>query len=176
MKQEAPGWRGPYNQKWSGASSSREQKAAVLSLTTLRASEQPATSHRSLEKDPSTGKHQMRPQPHPRPWIQSWRDPSPPPGSSSGAKSLWPRPTLWDPVDCSPIGFICPRASPGKNAGMPCCALLQGIFLTQGSNLHLLSLLHWQAGSWPWAEPAKLCLDFWSIDTVRSKVSVALSF
>ena len=28
-------------------------------------------------------------------------------------------------------------------------ALLQGIFLTQGSNLHLLCLLHWQAGSLP---------------------------
>ena len=26
-------------------------------------------------------------------------------------------------------------------------ALLQGIFLTQGLNLRLLSLLHWQAGS-----------------------------
>ena len=29
--------------------------------------------------------------------------------------------------------------------GLPC--LLQGIFLTQGSNLHLLGLLHWQVGS-----------------------------
>ena len=28
-----------------------------------------------------------------------------------------------------------------------CCALLQGIFPIQGSNLHLLCLLHWQAGS-----------------------------
>ena len=28
---------------------------------------------------------------------------------------------------------------------MGCHALLQGIFLTQGSNLHLLHLLHWQA-------------------------------
>ena len=27
--------------------------------------------------------------------------------------------------------------------------LLQGIFLTKGSNPHLLSLLHWQAGSLP---------------------------
>ena len=30
-------------------------------------------------------------------------------------------------------------------SGLPC--LLQGIFLTQGSNLHLLGLLHWQVGS-----------------------------
>ena len=32
---------------------------------------------------------------------------------------------------------------------MGCYWLLQGIFLTQGSNPHLLHLLHWQAGSLP---------------------------
>ena len=32
-------------------------------------------------------------------------------------------------------------------------ALLQGIFSTQGLNLHLLSLLHWQAGSLPLVSP-----------------------
>ena len=32
-----------------------------------------------------------------------------------------------------------------------CCALLQGIFPTQGLNLWLLHLLHWQAGSFPLA-------------------------
>ena len=32
---------------------------------------------------------------------------------------------------------------------MGCHALLQGIFPTQQSNLHLLCLLHWQAGSFP---------------------------
>ena len=34
-------------------------------------------------------------------------------------------------------------------------ALLQGVFLTQGSNLHLLCLLHWQADSLPLAPPGK---------------------
>ena len=34
----------------------------------------------------------------------------------------------------------------GKNTGMGCHALLQGIFLTQGLNPHLLYLLQWQAG------------------------------
>ena len=34
-------------------------------------------------------------------------------------------------------------------------ALLQGIFLTQGSNLGLLCLLHWQAGSLPLEPPEK---------------------
>ena len=43
----------------------------------------------------------------------------------------------------------------GKNPGMGCHALLQGIFLTQGLNPHLLRLLHWQAGSLPRAQPGK---------------------
>ena len=48
-----------------------------------------------------------------------------------------------------------PRDSPGKNTGVDCHALLQGIFLTQRSNLHLLCLLHWQVGSLPLAPPEK---------------------
>ena len=36
-----------------------------------------------------------------------------------------------------------------------CLAHLQGIFPTQGSNLRLLHLLHWQAGSLPLAPPGK---------------------
>ena len=35
----------------------------------------------------------------------------------------------------------------GKNTGVGCHFLLQEIFLTQGSNPHILSLLHWQVGS-----------------------------
>ena len=34
-------------------------------------------------------------------------------------------------------------SSPGKNTEVGCHTLLQGIFLTQGSNSHLLGLLHW---------------------------------
>ena len=51
-----------------------------------------------------------------------------------------------DPMDCR---LLCPWDSPGKSTGMDCHALLQGIFLTQGSNPHLLSLLHWQWSSLP---------------------------
>ena len=36
---------------------------------------------------------------------------------------------------------------PGKDTGVSCHFILQGIFPTQGSNLHLLHLLHWRAGS-----------------------------
>ena len=44
---------------------------------------------------------------------------------------------------------------PGKNTGVGCRALLQGIFLTQGSNLCLLYLLRWQTGSLPLEPPGK---------------------
>ena len=40
-----------------------------------------------------------------------------------------------------------PQDSPGKNSGVGCHFLLQGIFPTQASNLPLLCLLHWQVGS-----------------------------
>ena len=50
-------------------------------------------------------------------------------------------------MNCSPPGSSAHDDSPGKNTGVGCHALLQGIFPTQGSNLHLLGLLHWQAGS-----------------------------
>ena len=41
---------------------------------------------------------------------------------------------LSDPMDCSPPGSSVHRDSPGKNTGVGCHALLQGIFPTQGSN------------------------------------------
>ena len=37
--------------------------------------------------------------------------------------------------------------SPDENTGVGCHALLQGVFLIQGSNLRLLCLLHWQLDS-----------------------------
>jgi len=46
-----------------------------------------------------------------------------------------------------PARFLCPWDSPGKNTGVSCQFLLQGIFPTQGLNPHLLRLLHWQAES-----------------------------
>ena len=45
--------------------------------------------------------------------------------------------------------LLCPWDFPGKDTGMSCHALLQGIFSTQGSNPCLLCLLHWQADSLP---------------------------
>ena len=44
---------------------------------------------------------------------------------------------------------------PGKNTGVGCHFLLQGIFLTQGWNLHILHLQHWQSESLQLAPPGK---------------------
>ena len=65
--------------------------------------------------------------------------------------------------DSQPKGWMDKQMWPGssdslgKNTGVGCCALLQGIFPTQGSNptLYFLSLLHWQAGSLPQVPPGK---------------------
>ena len=59
------------------------------------------------------------------------------------------RPALLRPHGLQPTRLLCPWVSPGKNTGVGCHFLLQGIFLTQGLNLHLLLLLHWQAESLP---------------------------
>ena len=59
-------------------------------------------------------------------------------------------PTFCDPLDCSPLGSSV-HGIFRKNTGVGCHFLPQGIFPTQGSNLHLLCLLHWQA------DPLPLC-------------------
>ena len=51
--------------------------------------------------------------------------------------------------------LLCPWDFPGKNTGVGCHFLLQGIFPTQGSNLCLLCLLHWQVDSLPLVPPGK---------------------
>ena len=52
-----------------------------------------------------------------------------------------PRPLSWD--------------FPGKNTGVGCHSLLQGIFPVEGLNPHLSCLQHRQAGSLPLAPPGK---------------------
>ena len=47
-------------------------------------------------------------------------------------------PTPCDPMKCSPPGSSVHGDCPGKNTGVGCPALLQGISPTQGSNLGLL--------------------------------------
>ena len=69
--------------------------------------------------------------------------------------SIWQK-ELYFQVQLLSIGWLFfPWDSPGKNNGVGCHTLLQGIFLTQRSNLQLLYLLYWQAGSLPLASPGK---------------------
>ena len=58
-------------------------------------------------------------------------------------------PILCDPVVCNLPGSFVHGIFPDKNSGVGCHFLLQGIFPTQGLNLHLLCLLLWQADSLP---------------------------
>ena len=51
--------------------------------------------------------------------------------------------SLW-PHGLQPARLFCSWNFPGKNTGVSCHFLFEGIFLTQGSNL---CLLHWQADS-----------------------------
>ena len=53
--------------------------------------------------------------------------------------------TPWTVVRQAPLSM----GFPSKNPGVGCHFLLQEIFPTQGSNPHLLRLLHWQADSLP---------------------------
>ena len=64
------------------------------------------------------------------------------------AKSLQSWLTLCDPMGCRPPGSSVHGDSLGKNTGVGCHDLL---FPTQGLNMHLLHLLHWQAHSLPLA-------------------------
>ena len=61
----------------------------------------------------------------------------------SGAQSCL---MLCDSVENVAYKTPLPMGFPGKNTGMGCHFPLQGIFLTQGQNPHLLN---WQAGSLP---------------------------
>ena len=64
-------------------------------------------------------------------------------------------PTLCDPTGVCPPGSSLHGDSPGKNTGVGCYALLQGIFWTQGWNPCLLHLLHWLEGYLPLMLPGK---------------------
>ena len=87
-------------------------------------------------------------------------------------------------IDCSPpVSSLYPWDFPGKNPGMSCRFLLQGILPTQGLNPHLL---RWQADCLPLSQPwvngwvqlttqhphlkAPLSSSFWDIFTITGIV------
>ena len=59
------------------------------------------------------------------------------------------------PTDYNLPGSVCPWDSSGKNTGVGCLVLLQGIFPTEGLNPSLLCLQHRQAGSLLLVSPGK---------------------
>ena len=65
------------------------------------------------------------------------------------------RPTLRNPIACSLPGSSVRGIFQAKTLELSCHFLLQGIFLTQGSNPHLLSLLNWQVDSLLLCHPGK---------------------
>ena len=81
------------------------------------------------------------------------------------------------PRGLQPAGFHCPWDSPGENTGVDDHFLLQGIFLTQGLNLCLLCLLHWEVDSLPLCylgnpkliQPVFICL-MWLLENLKLPV------
>ena len=73
---------------------------------------------------------------------------------------------MW-PYGLYPTRLLCPWYSYGKNTGVRCNFLLQGIFPTQASNPHLLCLLHWQADSLPLA-PSGKCIHLFASNGIIS--------
>ena len=71
------------------------------------------------------------------------------------AKSLQSCPTLCDPMDSSPPGSSAHGILQARTLEWGAISFSRGIFLTQGSNACLLSLLQWQAGSSPLAPAGK---------------------
>ena len=75
--------------------------------------------------------------------------------------------TLWTVASQAPlcIGFS------REKYWMGCHVLLQGIFPSQGSNLGLICLLHWQVGSLPEVPPEKhpfLLLNQWTSEVNKN--------
>ena len=75
--------------------------------------------------------------------------------SLSVSISLWPR-------GLQPANLLCPWDSLNKNSGVACHFLFQEIFPTQGSNLCLFHLLHWQVAYLLLVPPGKpgTCTEF----------------
>ena len=71
-------------------------------------------------------------------------------------------PTLLWPHGLLLAGFLCPWDFPGKTAGVDRHFLLQGTFLTQRLNLHLL---HWQEDSLPLSHDGRPGLTLLNLET-----------
>ena len=85
------------------------------------------------------------------------------------AQLLQSCPILSDAMAYSPPDSSVHVDSLGKNTGVGCHFLLQQTFLTQGLNLYLLCLLHWQY-SVPLASPGKPFVMIYEFKHMYNKV------
>ena len=74
---------------------------------------------------------------------------------------------LWS-HELYPARILCPWNFPGKNIGVGCHFFLQGIFLTQGSNLYLL---HWKVDSLPLSHLGSPAIFFFFSSLFKPKLS-----
>ena len=75
-----------------------------------------------------------------------------------------------------PTRFLCPWNFPGKNTGVGCHSLLQGIFLTQGSNPGPLCVLHGRQILYHWSTREALYILFGFSFPFRSSQGLEWSF
>ena len=96
------------------------------------------------------------PDPGPSPHLLHWQEKSVLASHHVCMLSFRSRQALCEPVDCSlPGSSVHGSLQAQILENTSCHALLQGIFPTQGSNLHLFLLLHWQGCSSPLAPPGR---------------------
>ena len=72
-----------------------------------------------------------------------------------------------------PARLLCPQNSPGKNTGVGCHSLLQGIFPTQGLNLRSPAL---HTDSLPFEPPGKLCILLIMYPFLPERMNLRYSF
>ena len=87
--------------------------------------------------------------------------------ASAVSDSLWPH-GLW------PSRLLCPWDSAGKNTGVGCHSLLQGIFPIQGLKLGLLCLLHCKQIFYHW--PARDVLSEINVHKLCNKTNQYLGW
>ena len=80
------------------------------------------------------------------------------------------------PHGLQPTRFLCPWDSSGKNTGVGCCTLLQGIFPSQDWTCISYVYLHWQGDASPLAPPGKPVLNcvLYKLLAIRHQTSYSL--
>ena len=82
--------------------------------------------------------------------------------------------TLCDPMDCSTPGSSVHGDSPGKNTGVGCDALLQGIFPTQGPNPQSSVTPPMQADSLPMSQQGKPSITLTPVSNTKVRSSLRM--